>query len=127
MYLVEVVLQGISGINACHSRVKSRTEQRGESRFLEFVVIRPLPRIIEVRGKALFPAPLLVNGTPLGIIGIFRLVVGGIDIVRPALEARVHYSKILIGQRHIQHCMGLELLHERTEGIETVRVNGRCR
>ena len=121
--LIEIVLEGIGGEDTRHTWIEAGAEERGEPCRLEFLLICPLPGIIEIRGKALFLAALFVDGTPLRVVGILCLIVGGIDVIRTAGKARVHNGEILIGKRHVQDGVRLVFLHQLTQGIKAVSVH----
>lgn len=46
-------------------------------------------------------AAFLVNFTPLFIVGIFRLIIGGINIIHLACQTRIHDRQILVRKCHI--------------------------
>ena len=102
--LVEVVLGGVGGVDAADTGVKSAAEDGGETRFLESILIRPLPAV-------------LILGLVLG------LVVGGVEIIDPAAEAGIHDGEVLIGEGDIDHQLGLYTLHEHTELLHIVGID----
>ena len=77
--LIEMVFKRPRGENVRHTRIEAGAEEGGESGFLEFFLIRPLPGILEFRD-------------------IERLVVRGVHVVDPGLEAGVHEVEILVGE-----------------------------
>ena len=87
---VELVLFGVGAVSLGHARVKAAAQQSGQAGLLELFCIGPLPAVIKVGGEAGLLAALLVNSAPGGIVGILRLVVGGIHIVDTALQAGIH-------------------------------------
>ena len=95
------MLQRIGGKHARHARVKAAAKKRRDAGICKAFLICPLPGIIEVRGKARLLAALLINCTPRRIVGIFRFVVRGIDVVHLACQAGIHNRQILVRQRHI--------------------------
>ncbi|MPN25516.1 hypothetical protein SDC9_172928 [bioreactor metagenome] len=100
--LVEIVLQGVGGEHAGDAGVEAGAQKGGEARLLEPVLIGPLPAVIKIGGEAQRLAALLVNRPPGGIVGVLRLVVGGVDIVHAGGQAGVHDGQVLIGQGHVQ-------------------------
>ncbi|CAI8356894.1 MAG: Uncharacterised protein [Hyphomonas sp. TMED17] len=64
---------------------------------------------------------------PLPFIGEFgllaRLVIGGIHIITSCLEAGIHYRKILIGKRHIDHEIGFDPPHQSNRGFDIVGID----
>ena len=120
---VEQMLLSVRAEHLRHARVEARTEQRGQARLLELLLVVPLPRVVEQRGEALLFAPLLVPRLPDGIVEIFGLVVGGVHIVDAAFEAGVHDRQVLIGKSDVHHEVGLDLANERDERVKVVRVH----
>ena len=100
---VELVLFGVGAVSLGHARVKAAAQQSGQAGLLELFCIGPLPAVIKVGGEAGLLAALLVNSAPGGIVGILRLVVGGIHIVDTALQAGIHDGQILVRQGDIHH------------------------
>ena len=92
--LVEVVLLRIRREHLGDAGVEAAAEYRGESRLLEPLAVRPLPRVLEVR---LFR----------------RLVVGGVEVADARGETRVHDREVLIRERDVHHEVGTEVLDER--------------
>ncbi len=79
---VKMVFGRISGINAADPRVETAAQNGGESRFFEFILIGPLPAVFKVSH-------------------IFRLIIGGVEVVDSTLQTGIHDGKVLIGQCHI--------------------------
>ena len=113
----------VSAVRLRYARVEAGAEQRGQTGLLKLFLVRPLPGVVKVRGKALVLAALLVNGAPLRIVGVLRLVVGGIHVVDAALEAGVHDGQILIRQSDIHDDVRLVLVDERAQLVHVVRVH----
>ena len=95
------MLQRIGGKHARHTRVKAASKKRCDAGVRKAFLICPLPGIIEVCGKARLLAALLIDRTPRRIVGIFRFIVRGIDVVHLACQAGIHDRQILVRQRHI--------------------------
>ena len=104
LYLVEVVLGGIGGVDAAHARVESAAQYGGQSGLLETLLIGPLPAVLEVSL-------------------VFRLIVGCVQIVAAACQAGLHDSEVLIGQGQVHHQFGLVVVEERFELLHVVGVN----
>ena len=96
VYLVEVVLGSISGINARYARVETTTQDSCQSSILKTLLVCPLPRVLEVRL-------------------ILRLVVGCIQIVYSARQTGIHDGEVLVWQGEVDAKFRLELLEERLE------------
>ena len=130
---IEQMLLCVSAVRLRYARIEAGAEQRGQTGLLELLLVRPLPRVVKVRGKALVLAALLVDGAPLRIVGVLRLVVCGVHVVDAALEARIHNGQILIRQSDIHDDVRLVLVDERAQLVHVVRVHlcgadfGRCR
>ena len=105
---VEIVLLRVGGEHLRDAGVEAAAEDRGKPRLLEPLAVRPLPGVLEVR---------LVR----------RLVVRGVEIGHPRLEARVHDCEILIGKRDVHDKIGLELADHRDEARRVHRVDLRRR
>ncbi len=95
--LVEIVLLRVGCKNRGHTRIKAGAEQCRETGLRKLLPVRPLPGIIEVGRKTLFRTALFIDGTPCRILGIFRLIICGINVVHTGSQAGVHDGKILIG------------------------------
>src|SRR3546814_13367679 len=76
---LEMMLPEPGGEDAGHPGVEARAEQRHQPRFLEAVLIRPLPMIFELRLVA-------------------RLVIRGIEIMRAGRQARLHENRKRLGK-----------------------------
>ena len=110
VYFVEIVLLAVSGIDVGNARIESGTEERHDSRFLEAVVVGPLPGIFEMRL-------------------VLRLVVRRVDVIHALGKARVHDGKVLVGERDVYHQFRLEIADEGGDfrglvGIDFCRVDG---
>lgn len=102
--LVEVVLERVGGKDARDARVKAGTQERRDAGLLVALAVGPLPLVLELRR-------------------VLRLVVGRVDVVRLRREAGIHDVQVLIRQREVQHDVRLELLDERDERIDVVRID----
>ncbi len=80
---VELVLLGVGAVSLGHARVKAAAQQGGQAGFLKLLGVGPLPAVIKVGGETGLLAALLVDGAPLRVVGVLRLVVGGVHIVTP--------------------------------------------
>ena len=120
---IEQVLLCVSAVRLRYARVKAGAEQSGQTGVLKLFLVCPLPGVVEVRGKTLVLAALLVNGAPLRIVGVLRLVVGSIHVVYAALEARIHDGQVLIRQRNVHHDVRLVLVDERAQLVHVVRIH----
>ena len=121
--LIEVVLRGVGREDAGHARIETGAEERGEAGLPELILVSPLPAVVEVGGEALLFNALLIDLPPLRIIGVLRLVVGGVDIVHLACKAGVHDREILIGKRDVQDRVRLVGGNERDKLIHVVRID----
>ena len=120
---IEQVLLCVSAVRLRYTRVKAGAEQSGQTGLLKLFLVRPLPGVVKVRGKALVLAALLVNGAPLRIVSVLRLVVCRIHVVYAALEARIHDGQVLIRQRNVHHDVRLVLVNERAQLVHVVRIH----
>ena len=121
--LVKVVLEGIRREHARYARIEAGAKECSEPCSLEFLLICPLPGIIKVRCEALFLAALLVDGTPLRIIGIFCFIVCSVHVICTAGKAGIHDGQILVGESDIEDGVGLVLVHECGERLEAVCID----
>ena len=101
--LVEMVLGGIGGVDAAHARVEATTEDGAQAGLLESLLVGPLPRVLEV-----------------GLV--FRLIVGGVEIVASAGEACLHDGEVLIGEGEVDYQQGFVVAEERFELFHIVGV-----
>jgi hypothetical protein len=104
--LVEEVLLGVGAVDVGHAGIENRAEQRHEG-LLEAVPIGPLPFVFE-----------------LGLVR--RLVVGGVEVVDPGLEAGVHEGQVLVGQGDVEHQVRLERLDQGHGLGDVVGIKGGC-
>src|SRR5699024_9679939 len=101
--LVKVVFLGIGGKHPCHARVEAAAQQGGDTGFLKFFPVGPLPAVFKFSG-------------------ILRLIVGGIHIVDLGGKAGVHDGQVLIGQSQVNYHIRLDLLDEGDEGVHVIGV-----
>ena len=87
---LELVFLEPHGEDAGDPRIEAGPEQGHQPRFLETIVIGPLPVIFE---------PGLVLG----------LVIRRIEIIDTPFETGIHYRQVLIGERQIDDQAGLDL------------------
>ena len=120
---VELVLFGVGAVSLGHARVEAAAQQGGQAGFLKLLCVGPLPAVIKVGGEACFLAALLVDGTPLRVVGVLRLVVGGVHIVYAAGKAGIHDGQVLIGQGNVHHEVGLISLDEGDHFIHLVGIH----
>ena len=120
---VELVLGSVGAVGLGHARVKAAAQQGGEAGILELFLVGPLPGVVEVGGEARFLAALLVDGAPFGVVGVFRLVVGGVHIVDAAGQAGVHDGQVLVGQGDVHDQVGLVALDQGDELVNVVRIH----
>ena len=66
--LVEIVLERIGGEYRCDAGIEAGAAECCQTGRLEFFVIGPLPRIIEICREAKLPAALFVDRAPRGIV-----------------------------------------------------------
>ena len=104
--LVKIVLQGVGGKDAGDARVKAGAQDGGQAGLLELLGVSPLPAVIKVGGETLLLAALFIDSAPGGVVGVLRLIVGGVDVVDAAGQAGVHDGQVLIRQRHVQDHVG---------------------
>ncbi len=101
--LVKFVLCGIGTVCLCHAGVKAAAQQGGEPGLFKLLPVCPLPAVIEIGGETLLLAALFIDETPLRVVGILRLIVGGIHIVDATGQAGIHNGKILVGKGNVHH------------------------
>ena len=89
---VELMLLSICAVCLSYAWVEAAAEERDKSSLFELFPVCPLPRVVEVCRKALFLAPLFIDFSPLGVVGVLGLVVCRIQIVDAAGKAGVHYG-----------------------------------
>ena len=90
IYLIKVVLQGISRKHARNSRIEAASQQRRKTGFFIFFSVGPLPFVLKL-GR------------------ILRLIISRIYIMYSCLQTGIHNCQILIGQRQIQDYLRLLL------------------
>jgi len=120
---VKLVLLGVSAVSLGHARVKAAAQQGGQAGLLKLLGVGPLPAVIKVGGETGLLAALLVNGAPLRVVGVLRLVVGGVHVVHAAGQAGIHDGQILIGQGDVHHQIGLVALDEGDDLIHVVGIH----
>ena len=120
---VKLVLLGVGAVGLGHARVKAAAQQGDEARLLKLLPVGPLPGVVEVGGKALLLAALLVDGLPLRLLDVLGLVVGGVHIVDAARQAGVHDGQVLIGQGDIHHQVRLVALDEGDHLVHLVGIH----
>ena len=121
--LVELVLFGVGAVGLGDAGIKTAAKQRGETGLFKLFPVGPLPAVIEVGGKARFLASLFIDGAPGRVVGILRLVVGGIHIVDAAGQAGVHDGQVLIGQGDVHDEIGLVAVDQFDQPVHVVRVH----
>ena len=84
---VKFMLFGIGAVSLCNTRVKAAAKECRQSRFFKFFAVSPLPAVVKVSGKSGFLTAFFINGAPLWVIGIFRFIVGGIQVVDSGFQA----------------------------------------
>jgi len=101
---VVVVLLGPGAEDVGDPGIEAAAEHRHQALVPEFVLVGPLPAVLEM-GR------------------IRRLVVGGVEIVDPALEAGVHDRQILVGQGDVDHQLRLDGVQEDNQLRDAVGVD----
>ena len=104
LQFVEVVLGGVGGEDAGHTRVEAAAQNGTESGLLETLAVGPLPRVLEVR---------LVLG----------FVVGRVEVVAPRLQAGLHDGEVLIRQCQVHHDVGLVAAQQLDELFDAVGIH----
>ena len=99
--LIKIMFQCIGCKDTGDTRIKAASEKCRDACFFKFFLISPLPGIVKICGKSGLFAAFLVNFTPLFIVGIFRLIIGGINIIHLACQTRIHDRQILVRKCHI--------------------------
>ncbi len=90
--LVKIVLQSVSAEHLSNTGVEACAEEGSQACLFKLLLVSPLPAVVKVSCEALFPASLLVDGSPFGVVGVLGLVVCCINIVCTAFKAGVHNS-----------------------------------
>ena len=107
MDFIKIMLQGISTEYTGNTRIKTGSQKSSQSCFLKFLIISPLPGIIEICSKAFFFTSLFIDCTPCGIFCILCFIIGSINIIRTGFQTCIHDGKILIWKCHIQDSIRL--------------------
>ena len=89
--LIKIMFSCISSIDTASSRVESAAEDSCQTCFFETIVISPLPAVFKMSF-------------------IFRLIVGGVQIVHSGFQTSFHNRQILIRESHINHHFGFEIV-----------------
>ena len=121
--LVEEVLLGVGTVGLGHAGIKAGAQESGETGLLKLLLVGPLPGVVKVSGEPLLLAALLIDRTPLGIVDVLGLVVGGVHVVHAAGQAGVHDGQVLIGQGDVHDQVGLHLLDEGDDLIDVIGVH----
>ena len=121
--LVELMLCGIRTVSLGYARVKAAAEKGREACLLKLLPVCPLPAVVKIGGKSLFLAALFIDGAPLRIIRILRLIIGRIHIIHPAGQAGVHDGEILIGQGDIHDQIRLIVIDQVNHLLHLVRIH----
>ncbi len=100
---IEVVLGDVGGKHIGGAWIETGAQQRHQPRLFKFVLIGPLPAVLELGG-------------------IQRLVVGGIHIIDARFQTGIHNGQILIGQRHIDHQIRFDAIDQRHQFRHVVRI-----
>ncbi len=101
---VEQELLRVGAVDVRLARVEAAAKDRHDALVLVAVLILPLPGVLE-----------------LGEIA--RLVVGGVEVVHARFQARVHDRQILVGKRHVDHEVGLDLVDQGDRLGDIVGIN----
>ena len=104
MYLIEIMLGSISGVDARHARIESASKNGSQSGILETFFICPLPAIFKMSH-------------------ITRFVVSRVEVVHSSLEACLHDGEILIWQCQIEHDIRFELIEKGDQFIHIIRID----
>ena len=90
---VEQELLRVGAVDVRLAGIETAAEHRHDALVLVAILILPLPGVLE-----------------LGDIA--RLVVGRVHVVHARLQARIHDRQILVGKRHVDHEVGLDLVDQ---------------
>ena len=104
VHLAEVVLGGIGGVHAAHAWVKTAAQDSRQTGLLKALAVSPLPTVLEV-----------------GLVA--RLIVGGVQIVNAAAQARLHDGQVLIGQGQVDDHVGAMALQQAHELVHVVGIH----
>jgi hypothetical protein len=89
----QAFLLGIGAIDVGAARIEAATENGGQARFLEAVLIGPLPVILE-------------------FCDVPRLIIRRVHIMGLGGETGVHDRQVLVRQRHVDHQVRLHLFDQ---------------
>ena len=109
---IKFMLLCVSNISLGDTGIEAAAEQGSKSSLFKFLLISPLPAIIEVCGEASFLATLLIDGTPLGIIRVLGFIVCRVHVVDLAGKAGIHDGQILIGKCNVHHQIRLITINQ---------------
>ena len=102
--VVEQELLRVGAVDVRLAGIEAAAEDRHDALGLVAVLVLPLPGVLELGDVA-------------------RLVVGRVHVVHARLQARVHDRQILVGERHVDHEVGLDLLDQRDRLGDVVGVD----
>src|SRR5699024_4629300 len=68
-------------------------------------------------------AALFVDGAPCGVVGVFRLIVGGVHVVDTAGQAGVHDGQVLVRQGDVHDQVRLIALDEGDQLVDIVGIH----
>ena len=123
---IELMLGSVGAVGLSYARVKAAAQQGGQAGVLKLFLVGPLPAVVKVGGETGLLAALLVDGAPFRVIGVFRLVVGGVHVVDAAGKAGVHDGQILIGQGDVHDKVRLIGVDEVAELLHIIGIDLRC-
>ena len=103
LYFVKMMFGGVCRIYAAYSRVETAAEDGGQSGIFEAFLIGPLPTVFKVGN-------------------IFRLIIGGIQIVDSALQASLHDGEVLVGEGYVDDDFGFETIEECYQFVHAVGI-----
>ena len=99
-----MVLGSVGREDAGHSRVEAAAEDGRQSCFAEAVAVGPLPRVFEVSL-------------------ILWLVIGRVQVVASAGQARFHDGQVLVGQCEVNHQLRAIAAEERLQLFHVVGIH----
>ena len=120
---IEFMLGSVGAVGLGHTRVKAAAQQGGQAGVLKLFLVGPLPAVVKVGGEAGLLAALLIDGAPFRVIGVFRLVVGGVHVVDAAGKAGVHDGEVLIRQGNVHDEVGFIAVDEVTQLLHIVGID----